>query len=279
MKKNILLSAMILAVSIIPVNAFAEEDIPPMEDTSYKMTFLDFDGEVMQTIEVKQDEKIDYTQIDTASLHRHIDRYTEQAFHAWSATPETINSDTTVQALYKKATISVEGFPTKTEYYTPKGDVKLDGLSVLITLEVQTPLTDENGEYYVNSQTENVINSCYADKKLDELFTDGKTAEVNVIPSGDDKPIFTYEITLFDSLGDTNGDSVIDSVDSSFILQTYASLSTGEKIEFDENQNKICDINKDGLIDSQDATFILIYYSESSTGNVPVWEEIVPVLA
>lgn len=52
-----------------------------------------------------------------------------------------------------------------------------------------------------------------------------------------------------------------------------------KKIEFDENQNKICDINKDGLIDSQDATFILIYYSESSTGNVPVWEEIVPVLA
>lgn len=273
MKKNIILSAIILMLGISPVSAFAEDDTPT-EPITHKMTFLDFDGEVMQTIEVQPDEKIDYSQIDTSSLHTHIDRYTEQAFNVWSATPETIDSDTTVQALYKKATISVEGTPTKTEYYTPVGDVRLDGLSVLITLETQTPVTDENGNYYVSSQTENVIESCFADKKLEELFAEEKTAEVNVIPSGDDKPIFTYEITLFDSLGDTNGNSLVDSDDASFILQTYAEISTGGNVTLDENQNKICDVNRDGIIDAQDASLILIYYAEASTGGVPVWEDI-----
>lgn len=277
MKKNIL--AIILAFGIMPVNAFAEEDTPPAEDTSYTMTFLDFDGKVMQTIEVRSDEKIDYSQIDISSLHTHPDVYTEKAFHAWSATPDTIDSDTTVQALYKKATISTEGSPTKTEYYTAKGNVRLDGLSVLITLEVQTPVTDENGRFHVDVQTTDIISNCYADKTLEELFADGKTAEVNVIPSGDDKPIFTYEITLFDGLGDTDGNGITDAVDASYILQKYAEFSTGGNIDMDENQKKICDVNKDGMIDAVDATFILMYYAEASTGGSPVWEEIVPALA
>lgn len=275
MKKNMILSAIILALSINPVNAFAEDD-SSMEAPSYKMTFLDFDGKVMQTIEVQPDEKIDYTQIDTSSLNTHLDTYTEQAFNMWSETPETINSDTTVQALYKKATISAEGTPTKTEYYTPVGNVKLDGLSVLITLEVQTPVTDENGNYYVSSQTENIINSCYSDKTLEELFSDGKnTATVNVIPSGDNKPIFTYEITLFEGMGDTNGDGIIDSVDASFVLNIYSELSTSGNISLDNDQYKKCNINQDGFIDSLDASLILTHYAESSTGKVPVWENII----
>jgi len=279
MKKNILLSAMILAVGVMPMSAFAEEDVPSEEDTSYTMTFLDFDSNVMQTIEVKAGEKIDYTQIDTSSLHKHLDMYTEQDFYTWSATPDTIDSDTTVQALYKKATISTEGSPTKTEYYTAKGDVKLDGLSVLITLEIQTPVTDENGEFHIDVQTTDIISNCYSDKKLEELFADEKTAQVNVIPLGDDKPIFTYEITLFDNLGDTDNNGITDAVDASYVLQVYADRSTGNSVEIDENQKKICDVNKDGIIDAVDATSILMYYAETSTGGSPVWEEIVPALA
>lgn len=223
MKKNIILPIIALAIALAPVNTFAEENKDqPEEETSYTMTFLDFDGEIMQTLDVKPDEKIDYSLIDTSSLHSHLDMYTEQAFHTWSSTPETISEDTTVQALYKKAYISTEGIPTKTEYYSKGAEIRLDGLSVLITLEIQTPVTDEDGNYYVDTQTENIIDNCYVEKSLEELFADDKKATVNVIPSGDDKPIFSYEITLFDSLGDANGDGIINAVDASFISGVYA---------------------------------------------------------
>ncbi|MDE6538618.1 MAG: hypothetical protein K2K66_00360, partial [Ruminococcus sp.] len=222
---------------------------------------------------------IDYSLIDTSSLHSHLDIYTEQAFHMWSSTPEYISEDTTVQALYKKAYISTEGTPTKTEYYSKGADIRLDGLSVLITLEIQTPVTDENGHYYVNTQTENIIDSCYTEKTLEELFADDKKATVNVIPSGDDKPIFSYEITLFDSFGDANGDGIIDAVDASFISGIYADLSTGGELTLDENQQKICDINQDGRIDAKDATYVSMYYAEMSTNRNPVWENLVRELS
>ncbi|MDE6500613.1 MAG: hypothetical protein K2L10_00785 [Ruminococcus sp.] len=270
MKKKII--AMILALGMIPLNVSAEED------TSHTMTFLDFDGNVMQTIEVNSGESIDYSQIDVSSLHTYPNLYTEQDFYAWSATPDTIDSDTTVQALYKRAIISTEGFPVKTEYYTTKGDVKFDGLSVIITIEIQTPVTNESGEFHVAVQKADVISNCRSDKTLEELFADGKTAEVNVIPTGDDKPIFTYEITLVDNLGDTDDNGLTDAVDATHILQLYASLSTGGNTSIDENQKTVCDINRDGLIDAQDATFILMYYAQSSTGGFPSWEEIVPSL-
>lgn len=280
MKKNIILSLTALSMALLPVNVFAEEnEDQPEEETSYTMTFLDFDGEVMQTLDVKSDEKIDYSLIDTSSLHSYLNMYTEQAFHAWSSTPEYISENTTVQALYKKATISAEGTPTKTEYYSKGADIRLDGLSVLITLEFQTPVTDENGNYCIDTQTQNIIESCHAEKSLEELFSDGKKATVNVIPSGDDKPIFSYEITLFDSLGNTNGDDYIDAVDASFISGVYAELSTGGELTLDENQQKICDINQDGHIDAQDATYVRMYYSEASTSGNAVWENLVPELS
>ncbi|MDE6102719.1 MAG: hypothetical protein K2F73_07070, partial [Ruminococcus sp.] len=191
-----------LAISMIPLNVYAEEistDTTEPDETKYTLTFTDFDGNVMETMEVSPDEKIDYSKIDTSSLHSHIDIYTEQDFYMWSSTPEYINSDTVINALYKKATISVESTPDKTEYSTKDGNVDLEGLSVLITLDIQTPVTDENGNYYVNTQTENITSSCYAEiSSLEELFADENTATVNVFPLGDNKPIVTYEITLID---------------------------------------------------------------------------------
>ena len=280
MKKNIILSLIALSVTILPVNAFAEENTDkPEEETFYTMTFLDFDGEVMQTLDVKPDEKIDYSLIDTSSLHSHIDMYTEQAFHAWSSTPKYISEDTTIQALYKKASISTEGTPTKTEYYSTGADIKLDGLSVLITLEIQTPVIDENGNYYVNTQTENIIDNCYVEQSLEELFADDKKATVNVIPAGDNKPIFSYEITLFDSLGNANGDDFVNSVDASIISGIYADLATGVELTLDENQQKICDINQDGRIDARDATYVSMFYALSSTSGNAIWENLVPELS
>ncbi|MDE6427180.1 MAG: hypothetical protein K2K89_13745 [Ruminococcus sp.] len=276
MKKNIILSLVSLTIALSPVNAFAEEnDDQPEEEKSYTMTFLDFDGEVMQTLEVKSDEKIDYSLIDTSGLHSFINMYTEQAFSSWSSTPETISEDTTVQALWKKGSISTDGTPSKTEYYSKGADLDFSGLSVIITLETQTPETDEDGNFIVKKQENNIISSCHAEKSLEELFSDRNKATVNVIPAGDDKPIFSYEITLFDSLGDTNNDNIIDSVDSSFILEKYADLSTGAENSLDETQQKICDINQDGQIDAIDATYVLVYYATSSTTGNAVWENII----
>ena len=247
--------------------------------TKYTLTFTDFDGKTLETMEVSSDEKIDYSKIDTSSLHTHPDIYTEQAFCMWSATPEYIDSDTVINALYKKATISVDGVPKKTEYYTSTGDVSLDGLSVSIKTEKQTPEKDKNNNYIILSDTENITSSCYAEvTSLAELFKDGKNAVVNVIPLGDDKPLVTYEITLFDELGDTNNDGLVDSVDSTFVLKAYADMSAHGSMTLDENQVKICDVNRDGLVDAVDATAILIYYAQMSTGRTPVWEEIVPAL-
>ena len=162
-KKISALITAVLAVSMIPLNVYAEgnsgDGTEPV-DTKYTLTFTDFDGNIMKTMEVSPDEKIDYSQIDTSSLHTHPDIYTEQDFYMWSATPEYINSDTVINALYKKATISVDGVPDKTEYYTTNGNVSLDGLSVSIRTDKQTPVTDENGSYVVSSQTEDITSSC-----------------------------------------------------------------------------------------------------------------------
>lgn len=278
MKKNILTSALALTLILNPVSAFADGDEDNNEDITietHTMTFLDFDGEIMQKIEVTPEEQIDYSQVDTSALHSFIDIYTEQAFSSWSSQPEYISEDTTVQALWKKGYISTKGTPLKTEYYSRGADIDFAGLSVLITFETQTADTDEDGNFIVEKEENDITSSCHAEKSLEETLSGGKKGTVNVIPAGEDKPIFSYEVTLFDSLGDTNGDGMVDAVDSSFILETYADFSTGAEVSLDKSQQKICDINQDGEINAIDATYVLMFYAEASTSGNAVWENII----
>lgn len=316
MKKNIILSVLVMSMILNPFSTFAEtdnetnkednkthtengektsedgdkpseddepqnepkeepDDEPlPEEPEKFTLTFLDFDGKVIQEIQVTADEKIDYSQIDISGLHSFVDTYTEQDFSEWSSMPEYISEDTTIQALWKKGSISTDGSPAKTEYYSKNAEVDFTGLSVIITLEIQTAETDNDGNFIVETQENNITSACYSEKSLDELFEDEKTAVMNVIPNGDDKPIFSYEVTLFDSLGDTNNDNIIDAVDSSFILETYANLSTSADNPLDDEQKKICDINQDGIVDAVDASYILMYYAEASTSGNAVWENL-----
>lgn len=69
------------------------------------------------------------------------------------------------------------------------------------------------------------------------------------------------------TLGDVNGDTLIDASDASSVLAEYSLLSTGSDGTFKENQKKSADIDKNGLIDSSDAASILSYYSYTSTGG------------
>ena len=307
MKKNIILSVLLMSMILNPFSTFAEtdneksreddktisegsdspseddepqnepveepDDEPqPEEPEKFTLTCLDFDGEVIQEIQVTADEKIDYSQIDISGLHSFVDTYTEQDFSEWSSMPEYISEDTTIQALWKKGSISTDGTPVKTEYYSKNAEVDFSGLSVIITIEIQTAETDKDGNFIVEKQENNITSACYSEQSLDELFGDEKTAVMNVIPNGDDKPIFTYEVTLFDSLGDTNNDHMVDAVDASFVLETYADLSTGAENSLTDNQKKLCDVNQDGIVDAVDATYILMYYAEASTSGNAVWE-------
>ena len=67
--------------------------------------------------------------------------------------------------------------------------------------------------------------------------------------------------------GDLNDDGKIDANDATLVLVNYSLLSTGEKMQLTESQQKAADVNGDGKIDSSDATTILQYYSYLSTGG------------
>jgi len=69
------------------------------------------------------------------------------------------------------------------------------------------------------------------------------------------------------NLGDLNDDGKIDANDATLVLVNYSLLSTGEKIQLTESQQKAADVNGDGKIDASDATMILQYYSYLSTGG------------
>ena len=62
--------------------------------------------------------------------------------------------------------------------------------------------------------------------------------------------------------GDVNCDGSIDASDASFVLATYAALSTGKEAFINNN---LADYNNDGTINSSDASDILAKYAENST--------------
>lgn len=69
------------------------------------------------------------------------------------------------------------------------------------------------------------------------------------------------------TLGDLNGDYVINASDASDILGIYSELMTDNDRTATEEELKRADVNKDGLIDSTDASLILSYYSSVSTSG------------
>lgn len=64
------------------------------------------------------------------------------------------------------------------------------------------------------------------------------------------------------TVGDVNGDGMINAVDASNILSAYADISTGTETILNRN---VSDVNGDGMIDALDATQILMIYAELST--------------
>ena len=246
--------------------------------TEHTVTFLDFDGNVFKTIKVKEGEKIDYSSIDTSALESHPDIYTQIGFSSWSTQPETVSSDTTVKALWKKMILTVEGSPEKTEYSSADTKIDLSGLYVNITVFTQTPVLNSNNEYFVTNSTLDITSSCYTSPATPaEAFADGDSAEITVYPLGDEKPLIRYNISLASLVGDANGDGSVNSVDASAVMSYYSKISVNEPIEITPQMFKIYDVNSDGSINSIDASLISAYYTiASATHKIPDWSEVLP---
>lgn len=248
------------------------------DENNHTVTFIDFNGSVMKTVTVPHGSELDLSIIDTDSLNSHLDIYTQIAFNSWGNLPESniVTDDIAVYALFRKMVISCDSSPTKTEYFSNKGDIRLDGLSITITDYVQTPEKDKNGAFIVKEEVTNIESKCTTSpSSLDEAFADGKkSADINVYPISSDKAILTYNITYFDSLGDVNSNNFVEATDASSILYCYSHASVGDDTVFTEYQKQCGDINRDGIIDASDASQVLSYYSMVSTNHDEfTWED------
>lgn len=78
------------------------------------------------------------------------------------------------------------------------------------------------------------------------------------------------------SLGDVNGDGIVDSTDSSDILIYYSAVSTGKPYDWEDDRIAAGDVDRNGKTDSSDASYILAYYSYLQTLSED--EEILSIL-
>ena len=63
-----------------------EPTTEPTTLKTYYIKFLDFDGNLMTTLEVEEGDPINYGSVDTSSLHKHFGVNTEQGFSSWDIT-------------------------------------------------------------------------------------------------------------------------------------------------------------------------------------------------
>ncbi len=261
-----------LAFNSVPFyTSFAESN-----DETFTITFLDFEGNVITTIETPSGEPIDYSVVDTDDLKTNIDKYTQVKFHSWDYNEKYASEDATIQALYQRATLALLSEPSRTEFYSKSGDISLDGLVVDITLVTQTAEFNASGNRVTERSHVRIENSCYTQPAtLDEAFKNSDTAEVSIYPPDSELPILTYDITYFEGLGDANLDNSVDSVDASFILSYYSNVSTGKDVSISDDEFKCADADTSGAVDAVDASLVLNYYAASATGGTPNWETIV----
>lgn len=268
------LTAVTAALLIMCGAASAVTTFAATGDT-HTVTVVDFDGNVLDTISVKDGESVDLSGIDVDSLERHDGIYTQIRFDSWSTYPDKITGDITIYALYKKMTLSLDGLPKKTEYYSNKGALDLEGLKVTISVYTQLPEKDKDGNFILSEEILAIESKCTTSPaSLEEAFADGNTATVNVYPIVGEKAIATYDISYYPHLGDANMDNAVNASDASAILAFYAQASTGKVPEYADGQFKRCDVDRNSKVDSIDASLVLLYYAKASTSSDVSWEVI-----
>ena len=125
--------------------------------------------------------------------------------------------------------------------------------------EITVPDVNDNPDSYVEYVYNFTINGEESDNEFD--IVSQKDTEKNIA-------VHLENITL----GDIDGNKIVDATDASRVLTEYSLLSTGSEPEFNSRQKLQADVNKDGNINASDASKILEYYSKNSTGGNATWE-------
>ena len=104
------------------------------------------------------------------------------------------------------------------------------------------------------------------------------TAKATTTTSESTTTTSSSPVNISYTLGDVNGDKIIDGRDATDILTDYAKSSTGQDSKYNEEQKTAADVNKDNIIDGRDATAILSYYAKTSVGEKITLEEYIDSL-
>lgn len=242
---------------------------PTTTAVTYTVRFYDFtaDGQTGDLIgkqTVYDLDDIDYSQIDISHTLQP-DAYTEVGFSSWSTPELQEDGSYAVYALSIKAVFNVDDIsePYRNLYYSRSGRVRLDGLTLPLTITTQIDERGEDGQFITESVTEDVTDSCYCEPAtLDEAFAAGDAAAVSVYSPGEEKPLYTYIIYCQDCYGDVNSDNFIDSSDAAIILKYYANAQADPENNVPTDEfKKASDVNFDDTIDSSDAAAIIRYYA------------------
>lgn len=260
--------SLVLTAAALPSTAICAE--------THTVNIYDFNGNVMDTLTIPHGEPVDFRKIDISSLSYHIDDYTQIGFIGWSTYPVSVTEDMNIYALYMKMSIKCTAIPDKREYYSDKGDIRIEGLKVTITKETQLPQKDENGNFLMEQEILDISDTCTAvPATLDKAFAQGKKAQINILPPGSSRAIVKYNITRFEGLGDVTFDESVDSSDASEILEIYAKSSTGSDPGLSADEVLVCDINRDEAVNSSDSSLILDFYAKSATSDVEIsWDDL-----
>ena len=232
---------------------------------TYIVRFYDFEEELMGKQTVYDIESIDYTQIDTSVLTSHPDVYTEIGFGTWSTPELQEDGSYAVYALSETAVFNIDDIiaPDRNLYYSRSGRVRLEGLSIPLTITTQKDERGEDGSFISETITEDVADSCYCSPAtLEEAFAVGDIAAVSVYSPGEVKPLYTYTIYCKTGYGDVNGDNSVDSSDAAMVLRAYALAQADPENNAPTDEFiKAADVNFDGSADSSDAAALLRYYA------------------
>ncbi len=128
----------------------------------------------------------------------------------------------------------------------------------------RTAIVDESGKITVQRMgTVNIKITLKSDPSISYTLT--FTNNINNVET----PQTEHHTVVVDpySLGDVNGDGLVDSSDASAVLAYYAKIATGVDDYFTAKQKSAADVNTDNTIDSADASSILSYYSFIATGG------------
>ncbi len=262
---SLMISLTMISLPVLSMNVFAEDN----SEAIYTVKFLDFDGNIMDTQQLKSGESVDYSKPDTSSLKYNIDTFTQRMFYDWDIHPETVTQDTEIHALYTEAVISLDSIPSKTLYSFDDSAVDSSGMKVTITISTQTQNFDSNGNRIMDVQQTDISSTCtLVPNNAKEAFKNSDTAEIKIYPISSSVAVGSYNISLDILRGDINDDGAIDSSDASAVIHHYASYSIGIDDGFTEFQIRKADFNNDGVVNASDSSEILRYYAEKSSGKI-----------